>query len=98
MGSMIEPLICPSLCVYPKVSRLVLTTFIDSAKLWDEEIYALGQLNRLGEERLALSALDLVANGWMAHDDTQVGERLTEIWKTFGWVIREREARPAKMD
>jgi hypothetical protein len=73
MGSMIEPLICPSLCVYPQVSRLVLTTFIDSAKLWDEEIFALGQLNGLGEERLI------------------------DIWKTFGWVIREREERPGKM-
>ena len=52
MGSMIEPLICPS----------------------------------------------LVANGWMAHDDTQVSERLINIWKTFGWVIREREERPGKMD
>jgi len=82
----------------PQVSRLLLTTFIDSAKLWDEEIFALGQLNRLGEERLALSALDLVANGWMAHDDTQVSERLIGIWKTFGWVIREREERPGKMD
>jgi|GEM_PF-3597445 len=98
MGGMIAPLICPSLRVDPQVSRLMLTTFIDSEKLWDEEIFALGQLNRLGEERLALSALDLVANGWMAHDDTPVSERLIDIWKTFGWVIREREERLGKMD
>jgi hypothetical protein len=45
MGSMIEPLICPLLRVCPEVSRLVLTTFIDSAKLWDEEIFALNQPN-----------------------------------------------------
>jgi len=78
--------------------RLILTTFVDSAKLWDEETYALSQLTQLGEERLALSALDLVANGWMAHDDTQVSESLVEIWRAFGWVIREREERPGKMD
>lgn len=62
MGSMIEPLICPSLVrgigntrvpadngiffghFDSQSSRLVLTAFIDSAKLWDEEIFALGQL------------------------------------------------------
>jgi hypothetical protein len=76
----------------------VLTTFTDSARLWDEEIFALGQLNRLGEERLALSALDLIANGWMAHGETNLSEKLIDIWQRFGWVIREREARPAKMD
>ena len=82
----------------PQVSRLVLTTFIDSARLWEEEIYALKQLNELGEERLALSALNLMADGWMGHNDTHVSERLIDIWKTFGWVIREREERPGKMD
>ena len=34
----------------------------------------------------------------MAHDDTHVAEQLTEIWKAFGWVIREREERPGKMN
>jgi hypothetical protein len=75
----------------PEAAHLALTTFVDSAKLWEEEIYALNQLNAVGEERLALSALDLLADGWMAHDDTHVSERLIDIWKTFGWVIRERE-------
>lgn len=82
----------------PEAAHLVLTTFVDSAKLWEEEIYALNKLNAVGEERLALSALDLLAEGWMAHDDTHVSERLIDIWKTFGWVIREREERPGKMD
>jgi len=27
-----------------------------------------------------------------------VSERLIDIWKTFGWVIREREERLGKMD
>lgn len=63
----------------PEVSRLVLTTFTHSTNLQDEEIFALGQLNRLREERLTLSALDLVANGWTAHEDTQVIERLIDI-------------------
>lgn len=85
-------------CFDPEARNLVLITFVDSAKLWEEEVYALDQLNQLGEERLALSALDLLAEGWMAHDDTHVSERLIDIWKTFGWVIREREERPGKMD
>ena len=28
----------------------------------------------------------------------RVIDRLIDIWKKFGWVIREREARPGKMD
>jgi len=82
----------------PQVSRLVLITFVDCGRPWEEEIYALKQLSELGEARLALSALDLMVNGSMAHNDSQVNVRLIDIWKTFGWVIREREERPGKMD
>jgi len=82
----------------PEASQLVFKTFVDNDQLWEEERYALAQLNTVGDERLALSALDLLAEGWMAHDDTHVAERLIDTWKTFGWVIREREERPGKMD
>lgn len=82
----------------PTASRLVFKTFIDSEKLWEEEVYALPELNQIGDERLALSSLDLLAEGWMAHDDTHVSEKLVDIWQRFGWVIREREERPGKMD
>ena len=82
----------------PHVSRLVPPTFVDCGRPWEEEIYALKQLSEPGEERLALSALDLMANGWMGHNDTHVSERLIDIWKTFGWVIREREERRGKYD
>jgi hypothetical protein len=34
----------------------------------------------------------------MAHDDTHVSDRLIDIWKTLGWVIRECEERPGKID
>lgn len=79
-------------------SRLRFTTFVDSKQLWDEELYALKELTTLGEENLALSALDIVAKGWIAHDSTHISGRLIDIWRSFGWVIQEREDRPSRFD
>ncbi len=82
----------------PDTQGVVFRTFVDNVMLWDEERYALAGLNRFAQEPLALAALDSLANGWMAHDDTQISDQLIDIWTAFGWQIREREERPSKMD
>jgi hypothetical protein len=81
-----------------KASQLVIKTFVDSSKLWEEELYALDKLNSTSEDKLAVSVMDLLAAGWIAHDDTHFRELLIDAWQTFGWTIQEWDDRPSKMD
>ncbi len=85
-------------CYETKTSQLVVKTFIDSSKLWEEELYALDKLNSTSEDKLAVSVMGLLAAGWITHDDTHVSELLIDVWRTFGWTMQAREGRPKRMD
>lgn len=81
-----------------KNSRLVLKTFIENTDLWEEEIYALQRLSAFTDDHLAMTTFDLLTGGWVSASNSHMQNNLVEIWKAFGWIIRERQERPSKLD
>ncbi len=71
-------------------SKLIITTFVDSSRLWDEEVYALNQLNKVDEDQLALPILNFLVKDWIANTQNTARLELVKIWKMFGWQIRDR--------
>jgi hypothetical protein len=70
--------------------QLILKTYVERKMLWDEERYVLNDLYAFDHAQLALAAIQGFNAGWGGNQGPLIKHKLIEVWRRFGWLIRER--------
>jgi hypothetical protein len=74
--------------------QIILNTYVDNSKLWDEERYALEQLLKFESGLVALTALEGFNPGWIDLKNSSITHGLIDTWREFGWLLKERHLNP----
>jgi hypothetical protein len=78
--------------------QLILKTYVEKSMLRDEQRYALNGLYALDHSLLALAAIEGFVPGWSGDQGEQIKQELLDVWRRFGWLLKERNRQPDELE